>query len=920
MAKIIKHYGMPRRSGRYPWGSGKDPQRNKDFLSYVSELKNQGLSDADIAKGLKVSSTELRAKRSIARSEQRAADAAMAQRLKDKGYSLVAIGKRMGKNESSIRSLLDPTLKEKANVTAATALTLKDAVDSKGFIDIGLGVENHLGVSRTKLNTAVSLLKEEGYTVHEVSVPQVGTGKMTNIKVLAPPGTTSLEVFKKRNEIKLVNAYSEDKGVSFISIEPPKNVSSDRIFVRYKEDGGKDKDGLIELKRGVDDISLGKNNYAQVRVAVDGTHFMKGMAAYSDNIPKGYDIVYNVGKNKGSSKDEIFKPLKDEPDNPFGAVIRQKHYIDKNGKEQLSALNIVNEEGDWTTWSRNLSSQVLSKQTPDLARKQLGLSLKLKQEEFDEIMGLTNPAVKKALLEPFADDADSSAVHLKAFALPRQSNHVIIPILSIKENEIYAPTFRSGENVVLIRHPHGGIFEIPQLRVNNKNIEGQKVVGPNSVDGVGIHPKVAQKLSGADFDGDTVIVIPNKNRDIQISDSLKSLKDFEPKLSYRPYDGMTTIDGGIYNEKTKKVDYGGKHPAKVNMQKKMGDVSNLITDMTIKGANQDEIARAIRHSMVVIDSEKHHLNYKQSYIDNNIVDLKKRYQGGPRAGASTLISRASSPLVLDERREGIYFKDPKTGKTKKVYIDPTTGKKLFEKTGRTYKETIKVKDPVTGKISYIETGKIIKKTVKSTKMAEAEDAFSLSSGTRMETVYANYANSLKGLANKARLAMISIPNVSYSPSARETYSEEVSILKSKLVKAFRNKPLERQAQLLANKIIAAKRRDNPDMDKDDIKKLKGQALEEARARYKAKKSDIVITDREWEAIQAGAISNNTLSRILANTDLKELKLRATPRSIRGMSDTKISKAKLMLNYGYTISEVADALGVPVSTLSSAISN
>ena len=48
----------------------------------------------------------------------------------------------------------------------------------------------------------------------------------------------------------------------------------------------------------------------------------------------------------------------------------------------------------------------------------------------------------------------------------------------------------------------------------------------------------------------------------------------------------------------------------------MGDVSNLITDMTIKGANNDELARAVRHSMVVIDSEKHNLDVKASARDN----------------------------------------------------------------------------------------------------------------------------------------------------------------------------------------------------------------------------------------------------------------------------------------------------------------
>lgn len=905
MNNDLKHYGTPRHSGRYPWGSGEDPyQRNKSFLGYVGDLKKQGLSEIEIAKGLGLTTSQLREKRSIAKSEKRAADAATAFRLKEKGYSNVAIGERMGINESSVRSLLDPVLKENAKVAAVTSVILKEAVDKNKFIDVGTGVEQRLGITRTKLNTAVAMLEEEGYTVHQVNVQQVGTGKYTTLKVLAPPGVTSLEAFKNRDNIKLVDNYSEDGGSSFKHPNdfPIRTIDSNRILVKYREDGGADKDGLIEVRRGVEDISLGNAKYAQVRVSVDGTHYMKGMAMYSDDIPKGKDVVYNISKPRGSNKDEVFKPLKDDPDNPFGASIRPKHYIDKDGKEQRSALNIVNEEGDWKTWSKNLSSQVLSKQTPALAKKQLELSLKMKQEEFEEIMSLTNPAVKKALLKPFSDEADSDAVHLKAAALPRQGNHVLLPIVSMKEDEIYAPNFRNGENVVLIRHPHGGIFEIPELKVNNRNQEAKRLIG-GSEDAVGIHPKVAQQLSGADFDGDNVIVIPNKNKDIRTSSPLKGLKSFDTKLSYPPYDGMITIDGGVYDAKTGNVDYRGGRPRKQSKQLKMGDVSNLITDMTIKGANQDEIARAVRHSMVVIDSEKHHLNYKQSYNDNNIKDLKIKYQGGPKRGASTIISKSSSEHRVPMRKEGQYITDPKTGKTKRIYIDPKTGKKLYTETGETYIDR---------------KGRVLIRTIKSTRMAEIDNAFKLSSGTTMENIYATHANALKALANKSRLELIKLKPIEYSPSARVTYNKEVEVLRAKLRDAYRNKPLERQAQLLANKIIAAKRRSNPDMDPADLKKIKGQALEEARARFKAKKSEVSITDREWEAIQAGAVSNNTLLKILENTDLKKLKERATPRTSISMTPSKTLRARSMLSVGRTKAEVADALGVSISTLSEAL--
>lgn len=893
----IKHYGTPRHSGRYPWGSGQDPeQRNRSFLGYVKKLHDEGLSETQIAEGLGMTTSQLRTRKSIAKNEVRAAMVAEARRYKDKGMSNVAIGARMKLNESSVRALLDPTLQARSDIAVSTAKMLRETIEKKGVIDIGAGVETHVGISRTKLNTAISLLEEEGYKVHFVKTEQLGTGKFTTIKVLAPPDLSYSEIYKNRSEIKTISDFvsSRDGGKSFYGLDPIKSVSSDRIQIRYKEDGGADKDGVIELRRGVDDLSLGNQKYAQVRIGVDGTHYLKGMAMYTDDIPKGIDIIYNSNKAKGTPKQSVFKEMKDDPDNPFGTVIKP------NG--QRGALNIVNEEGDWGNWSKSISSQVLSKQSPALAKKQLDLAKNIKLEEFEEISGLTNPVVKKALLKSFSDDLDSSAVHLKAAALPRQSSHVILPIPSMKEGEIYAPNYRDGETVVLIRHPHGGIFEIPELRVNNKNPVANSVM-KNAIDAVGIHPKVAEKLSGADFDGDTVLVIPNKDKLIRTAPTLKALKDFNTKDAYPPYDGMTTIDGGVYNAKTGKVDYKGRKANPAPKQMKMGDVSNLITDMTIKGASADEIARAVKHSMVVIDSEKHHLNYRQSAIDNGIAALKKKYQGGERSGASTLISRASSEQRVPFREEGKRVLDPKTGKTKRVYVDPKTGRKLYESTGDSF---VNLK------------GKTVVKTSVSTKMAEVDDAFKLSSGTKIESIYAEYANDLKSLANKARLLMIRTPNLVYSPTAKQTFAPEVSSLKAKLNIANRNKPNERQAQLLANKIVSAKRQANPDMSKSDLKKIKGQALEEARIRTGAKKQKIEITDREWEAIQLGAISNNTLSQIIMNADLDAIKTRATPRTAYKMTDAKIARAKAMLDAGYTTSEVAGALGVSTTTLQETI--
>lgn len=891
MDHVIEHIGIKRRSGRYPWGSGKDPeQRHKSFLGYVKKLEEEGLNQVEIAKGLGMSTTQLRARKSIAKAEIRAAMASQAQRLKEKGLSNIAIGQRMGIAESSVRSLLNKALQFKANIVVSTANMLRNMVEKKGLIDIGKGVESFLGISRTKLDTAVSLLKEEGYGVHFVEVEQLGTGKMTSIKVLGPPGMEYSEVYKNRFNIKPITDYSTDGGESYSSLEPIRSVSSKRIMIRYAEDGGADMDGVLQLRRGVEDISLGTARYAQVRVGVDDTHYMKGMAMYGDKLPPGVDIIYNTNKKKGTPPEAVFKSMKDDPDNPFGSVIRQKHYVDKHGKEQLSALNIVNEEGDWTKWSRTISSQILSKQTPALAKKQLDLAKDLKREEFEEIAALTNPTVKKVLLREFADKADADAGHLKAAALPRQANFAILPIPSMKETEVFAPNYRDGENVVLLRHPHGGTFEIPELRVNNRNATARSLLGKDPQDAIGIHPNVAKKLSGADFDGDTVLVIPNNRREIKTSPSLKGLADFDPKASYAPFDGMTTIDGGIYDASTGKVNYGSKKPNPAPKQMRMGDVSNLITDMTIKGATASEIARAVRHSMVVIDSEKHYLNYKQSAEDNGIAELKRKYQGGERAGAATLISRAGSQVRVPQRKDA-------------YRIDPVTGKKIFTETGDTFVNR---------------SGKVVKKTTKITRMEKEEDAFALSSGTKIETVYAEHANALKDLANRARLLLTKTPNLVYSRSARETYAPEVEVLKAKLREANKNRPRERQAQLLANKIVKAKKDANPDMTSSELRAIKAHALETARTRVGAEKKKIVITDREWLAIQSGAISNNALSQILLNTDPKTLRQRATPRTAYKMTDAKVARAKAMSSAGYTPAEIASALGVSTTTIQESI--
>ena len=877
----LYHYGTPRHSGRYPYGSGKEyAQHTSTFLTNYRKLHAQGVSDTDIAKGMKMTTTELRARRSLDSDEERASVINHVMDLKEKGYSNTKIGEMIGANESSVRSWIAQSKTDRVNATRNTADILMKNVDKKGYIDVGVGVERELGVSKTKLDTAVAMLKEKGYSVVTVKVPQAtNPGQFTTVKVLAPPNTTWKDVNFNKDKIKSIEEYSQDNGKTYREILPPKSISSDRIKIRYGDDGGKEKDGVIELRRGVDDISLGNSNYAQVRIAVDGTHYLKGMAMYSDNIPKGADIVFNTNKKTGTDPKDVFKKMKDDPDNPFGASIKangQSTYIDKNGKEQLSVINKLKEEGDWDHYSKSLSSQFLSKQPQYLIDRQLKLAYSEKKDEYDEICKLTNPEVKKKLLSTFSDKCDAAAVDLKAASLPRQSSKVLLPITTMKDTEVYAPTYKDGERVCLIRYPHGGTFEIPELVVNNKQRNAKEIMG-NATDAIGINTKVAAKLSGADFDGDSVVVIPvNSKVKIKTSKSLTALKDFDPSDAYPGYKGMPAM-----SDKRKGLE--------------MGKVSNLITDMTLRGAINDELVRAVKHSMVVIDAQKHNLNYKQSEIDNDIASLKTKYQGGPTKGASTLISKSSSQVRIPETKQYEMYKD----------VNKKTGEKTLRETGRTYID---------------KNGKEVKAQTKVTRMSLTKDARTLSSGTPQEESYANYANSMKALANSARKEYFSTKSIPMSSSAKTTYASEVSSLNSKLNVALKNAPRERTAQLIANSQIESKRKANPDMTKDEMKKIGNQALANARVRVGAGKKDVrvEISDKEWDAIQAGAISNNKLSLILNNTDLDKVRQRATPKATSTISSAKATRIKAMNDSGCTIAEIAEQLGISASSVSKSL--
>ena len=884
---ILMHYGVKRRSGRYPWGSGDNPyQHGGDFLARVEELQRLGKTEKQIADELHLSTTDLRMQVRVAKHERRALQADRARSLREDGKTLDEIASILGyANDSSVRALLNENTAANKNKAQATAEILKKELAEKGAIDVGTGVERQLGVSTGVLQEALFILETEGYNRYGVGVPQVNDPKKRTITpVISVPEIDQREVYQNLDLVKSVGDYhSTDGGESWDKREYPASIDSSRVKILYGDEGGALKDGVIEIRRGVADLDLGDSHYAQVRILVDGTHYLKGMAMYSDDMPDGADIVFNTNKHTGTPKMDVLKKIQDDPDNPFGALIKangQSHYIDADGNEKLSAINKLKEEGDWDKMSKNLSSQFLSKQPIQLIKKQLDLTYADAADEFSEICSLNNPTVKRKLLLDFADECDSAAVHLKAAALPRQSTQVILPLNAMKETEIFAPNYRDGEKVVLIRYPHGGTFEIPELTVNNKNPTAVSVLGKNIRDAVGINPKVAERLSGADFDGDQVVVIPTGGRvKIQSTPALKDLKDFDPKTDYST-EGKTGVRLLAKGAAT---------------QRQMGEISNLITDMTLKGATEPEIARAVKHSMVVIDAAKHKLDYRQSEKDNGIAELKKKYQGfddetGHHGGASTLLSRRKQDVEVPERQgSGV--------------IDPLTGKVVYKESGRTYV------DP--------RTGKTVAATTKVKRILAVDDVRSMSSGTLQEEAYADYANNMKDLANKARLEYKATPTLKRSASAAKAFEPEVNRLMAALKVAQLNAPLEREAQRIANARVKAKVQANNITDKDEISKIRRAAISDARNSTGAsgKRTRITISDGEWTAIQSGAISDTTLSEILRYAEPKTVRERATPRRTTQLSDARISRIKAMANSGHTNAEIAEALGISTSAVS-----
>ena len=982
---FLQHYGVDHLksnpgSGRYEWGSGDNPnQHSGTFLSRVETLRKANLPFYDnrkeiekdgkmvpnpdygktftgqtaIAKYLGMSTTEYRQRLTYEKNLEKMGNILRAEALwntydengKHKyGYSEIA--RKMGlPSESSVRSLLEPSRKVNIEIARNTAEFIKERLeefakdDPKAMIDIGPGVEKELGITRTKLDNAVYILEQDGYKTHGGRVPNVtdpSGARQTTFNVIGMPDTTDKDFYTYEHIKSLKDYQTQDDGKTYKKKwEFPESFDSKRLMIRYAEDGGKDKDGLIELRRGVEDISLGEKAYAQVRILVDGDRYIKGMAAYGTDqkeFPPGIDIIFNTNKHKDVAMRDVLKEAKIDKatgevdrENPFGSLIKeidkggQSKYIGEDGKEHLRVINKSRDEGDWEEWKKTLSAQFLSKQTVQLAKRQLTLAIQEKQQELEDILNLTNNTVKKYYLDSFASDCDSAAVHLTAAKLPRQKFQVIMPVPSLKDNEVYAPNFNNGEQVALIRYPHGGQFEIPILTVNNKHKDSIALIGTSSTDAICINSKVAEKLSGADFDGDTVMVIPTNDK-IRIRNnngrSLRGLEGFDPKDQYGCDPSKT------YEDAEGNKHYFNKHGVEFkvmnNTQNEMGRISNLISDMQIIGAKDEELARAVRHSMVVIDAEKHKLDYRASYAENNIEGLKRKYQlhlneyGEEVMGAATLISKAKSQKDVVKRKG-----QPRINIKGRPDYDPDRpeGALLYKEDPKAY-YTVTKENKKTGEITTVEKVRM----QPSTKMAETDDARTLISeyNTPMEQVYAAYANAMKALANTARKLSYDTKGIQYNPKAAKMYEEEVKAMENELDLATKNKPRERIAQVLATSRVNAKKQSNPELlekkNKKELKKIKQREITKARAEVGAERYLITITDNMWEAIQAGAVHSNFLEKLLNHTDAEKLREKATPSSRKVMTDAMKQRAKAMKANGKTAAQIAASLGVSTSTI------
>lgn len=1059
---FIAHVGTPQNfdndphgSGRYRQGSGERPhQHDWDLMARIDKIKatNPGIKPAEIAAQLGYYSTDryghikydkktgepigsvvhLNAVTSLATNHIKQDEYWQIKQYDNsidpdtgKHYTDTKIAKLMGlAGESSVRNKRKTGEKGNINRFEEIADRLQAEIDSKGVIDISKGVENYLDCSQADVRAAREILADRGYQFQSVVVPQISNANFeTTVSCMCAPGTDTKRLFKNLDQIKQISEVEKtydhdidsamtDKGAN---ISP--QVSLDRIKIIYGDEGGVEKDGLIEIKAVRDengklvaanpDLSLGNARYAQIRIAVEGNRYIKGMAVYTEGLEN--DIVVNSNKASKKGVDGALKQMERNKDgtiadNPFGAstvnaqtVMRDrfgKPILDADGNQIKSAINFVGAdkndahiEGRWGQWSKNLPAQFLTDLPYNVIKKQLKLQAQIYEENLKEIQSLNNPTVKKNLLIDYGDQLDSASCELKGAPIGGQKTRVLLPMPSLKDNECYCPGLDNGTTVALARFPHQGRWEIPILKVNNNNPEGRAMIG-DGADAIGLNHHNHGVLSGADSDGDTCIVIPMTKKNKATGEFDKAVEVYNmPSPEGKMYIGNNK-DTDYVNVRISEFDtsaaYGLDNPRFANMYrtkidkntgkevkeptykyfktesakgKEMGVISNLLQDMRLKGCTDiDELIRADMYSMVVIDAKKHKLNYEQAKADYGIDELVNKYQrkivnGVEKVGgASTLITQASSPSNQNLRA---VWKG-----TEKGAIDPETGKKIFKAPFKTTEvkatgpEFVRVpgsnrylKDAEGNKIQATWTGKVVQNEDGSysyepgtgkgkwvykeqdrkeniPKMQLTDDAHTLLSSkpNKIELLYADYANHCKALANQARKLSLQEKAIEYNPEANKKYATEVKELNEALINAKKNAPRERAAQILATSeyhaILNAK---GSEMDNEDKRKLKGQCLSSARKRCNANKDRVQFTEKQWEAINAGAIKKTTLDDLLKNADKDNYMQLALPKQSR-ISDSKKASILNLYAAGWSYEQIAEREGISTGSVSNIIND
>ncbi|MBO7453093.1 MAG: hypothetical protein J6U54_22395 [Clostridiales bacterium] len=1040
-----------RGSGRYPFGSGKRKHQHAwDLKSRIDKMRAEGKEPKEIAKELgwtmdqynkesqkfeKVGNTSrYKAELEIANHEialDKHEELLWYRSHNDpktgEPYTTTEIARQMGfKNESTLRSFEKSTKNSEESPVFVAANKIMEEASKTGYLDVGKGSALYLDITEDRMKTALLVAEKEGFKIaNDVHVKQLNdSDNFTTRKILvspdelkANPDLSPMQLAYKAIKANNVERFYDEQDTRLDAQKDPTmqhidpvRIDPSRIKVRYAEQGGTAKDGMIEIAADIDkngnivprnaDLSLGLRadgefaRYAQVRIAVDGGKelagkenptggmYIKGMAVYNVDLPKGTDILVNSNKSETKGLAKALKPMEEAKDNPFGASTIQRWYEDpKTGEKKLSAVQIVGAttmddhdahvEGRWAEWSKNLPAQFLSKQNLGLVKQQLKVDVMKNEDEFETIMSISQPVVKRQLLIDFAESCDKAAEELKGAPLPGQKTHVLLGSETLKDNECFCANYDTGTTVALVRFPHESPSQIPVLKVNNRNKEVKDMVGKTPLDAVAINKHVADQMSGADFDGDNVLVLPmsRKNADgsfdkaynIKAQKMLDDLKGFDTEeyglnnpryahMAKKDKDGNLTDEPTYYYPKTEKA-----------KGTEMGKASNLITDMYAKGCDDPhEIARAIKYSMTVIDSKKHKLNYKAAYVDLGIDELKRKYQTQPDGkvgGASTLISKSSSPVNV-KRMEWDYGKiDPNTGekimrtpqqttkmKRKPVYAEAPEGYTYEDAAGKTHKSKY-FKDKNGKNVVATYTGKVVKnkdgsysyepgkgrqqwvddkevdRTMEVSRMSRAKDAYELLSKnpSKIEVTYADYANHMKSMANNARKAAVMI-DTSYpvDPKMKKEYANEIASLEKKLINSKKNAVRERQAQTLATSRVNAEIDANPGMydDASSRKKLRDRAQKQARYDCNAHRDMVTFTPSEWEAIEKKAVSATKLRELMAHADQADYTRMALPRS-NSISSAKKSRIRTLAAQGYTQEEIAKMVdGVSTSSVSS----